>query len=258
MNLPGGIPAGLACRLAGVWLPRPITRRLEMITMLLASGMRVFRTGSYDHVEPLNRDIVCFSSEDLIKDAVARVSSATHNRLSTRRTRDIKCFVRYILDFPEQHNGNIVGLAEKAIRWHRDQHEAEIEATLQRLGSDQQVARPPIALPESSDVRLLSTVDEICSEGAEMGHCIAAYAEGAVRGEYYLFAVEHNGELATVQVCARSGQVLQSHGPKNRQNAASDWGARQLRRWGKSLSNAPPVRTFSVAELAIEQEDILF
>jgi hypothetical protein len=63
-------------------------------------------------------------------------------------------------------------------------------------------------LPAVPGVRFLDSVAAIADEGAAMGHCAASYAESAVRGECYLFHVEHDGELATAEV-APDGRVVQ-------------------------------------------------
>ncbi|MFC1597193.1 PcfJ domain-containing protein [Planctomycetota bacterium] len=233
MNLPGGVPAGLVNQLNRVILPRPITKRLELLTVLLAteSGSLLGR----GHRIQQHLPVLLKANEAQIKEAMHRVARATHNDWSPRRTRDVKFAVSYLLDYPNAHRGNIVGLADKSIRWHRDRHKAEIEDTLERLGADQKTTLPPIPPPDLPRIRLLTTVEEICAEGVDMEHCIASYAEEAVAGNCYLFSVEHRGERASVQINRDTRRVVQAAGPRNRQNGAAKWGQRVLGKWAKGL-----------------------
>ena len=67
-----------------------------------------------------------------------------------------------------------------------------------------------------------------------MKHCIATYAERAVRGDCYLFHVEYDNQHASVEVDLY-GQVRQARGPRNTCNRACVYGQRVLRRWGEQL-----------------------
>jgi hypothetical protein len=93
---------------------------------------------------------------------------------------------------------------------------------------------PPIPPPEDPNVRFLSSVEEVCEEGARMNNCVASYTRSAVPGICYLFHVSNAGEQATIEV-DRAGRVVQAVGPGNRMNAASRWGRRVLGRWGKGF-----------------------
>jgi hypothetical protein len=159
--------------------------------------------------------------------------------LSPRRWRDVETLVSYLNDYPDQHNGNVVGLAERAIRWHRDCRREIGEETIARLGFDTPVSLPPIPLPAIPGMRFLKTVGDLFEEGEAMKHCVASYASDAVDGSCYLFHVDHEGERATVQIGER-GNVVQSRGPRNRDNTAAHWGRMQLGKWGRQVRRALP------------------
>jgi hypothetical protein len=225
MNLPGGVPASMVADMARVELPRPITSRIELDFVLAFTHTR--RQDS-------NFPIAIHATKDQIIEGIKRVNRYTHNEFSTRRAHDILLYARFLNDYPERHTGNLVGLTDRAIWWHRTQRERDIDENVTRLGADTPAAKPPIALPVLPEIRFLDTVKAICEEGLTMEHCVASYSEGAVHGSYYLFHVDHAGEAATIEV-NRQGKVLQAYGPKDKLNQAVDWGKRALNRWGKNF-----------------------
>ena len=126
-----------------------------------------------------------------------------------------------MLDFPEDHHGRIVGLAEKAIRWHGTAgREREARKTIKRFGTERKLALPPIPLPEVPGIHLLKTVGDAVAEGERMQHCIASYSDQAVEGRCFLFHVEYQGENASVEV-SYTGKVVQARGPCNSSNKAA-------------------------------------
>jgi hypothetical protein len=223
MNLPGGVPLKALERLRGLVLPRPIYDRLELLATLSATG------GLAD-----NFKAIAFADADRIKTAMQRVSQHLRRSLSPRRWRDVETAIQFMLDFPEKHNGNIVGLADKSIRWHRDNRQEAAWEGVESLGEDRALARPPVGLPDEHGVQLLETVGDLVHESRRMESCISAYAERAVHGWCFLFHVEHNGEAASVEV-DRWGRVRQSLGPRNTCNSASKWGKQRLARWGRTF-----------------------
>ena len=234
-NLPGGVPAKLLMRLGNFVLPRAYSSRLELITTILGANDR-------------NKfKVMAFSSAAEIAEAMQRVSRYQHEEYHPRRWRDVATVVRFLQDFPDRHTGNIVGLADKSICWHRDCQQEEIQKTIRELGESTSLALPPVPLPQKDGVRFLQTVGDICKEAEEMGHCIASYAKKAVRGECYLFHVEREGEGASVEVSPK-GYVVQSQGKKNHQNKATAWGKKVLTQWGK------PLRTCTASEAATTEE----
>lgn len=225
MNLPGGIPAKLVVRLNQILLQRPMTKRLELLALLWCEGMP---NGA------MHARVFHYAREGQIKRAMQHVSEHLHTDLNTRKARAVRDFVQFVCDYPEPHLGTIVGLADKAIRWHRNQDAEEARRIADRLGHETPTALPPIAPPALPGVTFLDTVGDVCREGAEMGHCIASYAPSAVDGNSYLFHIDHNGELASVEV-KPWGEVAQAQGPHNQANAATRWGARALRGWAAEI-----------------------
>jgi len=224
MNLPGNISPRLLHGLRRFVLPRPITNRLELIAAILAHS-----TYNQRHLR-----IWSYASEDRIREAMRRVGRFTHRELSTRRWGDVQTVVQFLDDYPDCHNGNVVGLAQRAIRWHRDLAEGRIKATISKQGEDKQVAKPPIPLPDLPEVRFLETVGDISAEGEQMQNCIATYIEKAMNGYAYLFHVEREEEHASVEV-DWFGNVLQASGPRNRNNRAAEWGRKALSLWGQKM-----------------------
>src|SRR5262249_44877346 len=224
MNLPGGVPSALVCDLNKIQLQRPLTDRLEFLVALLAT----------QHNNGRHQALFMAARREEILRALQRVAAHLRHELSPRRTKDVAFFVRFLSDYPEAHHGNIVGLAHKSIVWHQQEQGQRIANTLRTLGPDTPAALPPIALPERPQIRFLATVKDICEEGVMMDHCISTYAEKAIKGACFLFHVEHEGTMASVQVNAE-GRVVQSRGPRNRKNLASQWGERILGQWGREL-----------------------
>jgi hypothetical protein len=247
MNLPGGMSHHVVCKLSGFELQRPITDRVELTLLCLGTeSMHRRHEHVYQH-----------ACREQIQRAVRHVAESTHNPWSTRRTGDLRSFAMYLDDYREKHAGNVVGLADKAIRWHRAAHRQHVQQMIGFLGGDQATTLPPIPLPDEPGIRFLGRVSEIATEGQEMQHCIASYARQAVRGECFLFHVEHGAEKASVEVSA-SGVIRQSYGPHNRRNEAAAWGERILRRWAARF---PPEFRFQQAEAAahcLADDDIPF
>jgi hypothetical protein len=225
MNFPGGIPHRLACYLSYVHLDKPISTRLELLTLLFAiQGSRVQR----------HREIFMHAPESRIHAAMKIVGRSTNNDLSTRRAGDVQTMVLFLLDYPHLHGGNIVGLAENSVQWHRDEQEQLVEKTLEKLGGDRATIKPPVPLPRQRDITFIHTIGDLVDEGTRMGHCLASYAGHAVNGRSYFFHIVHNGEHATIEV-NHGGQVTQAYGPSNKRNAAARWGARVMRKWASTF-----------------------
>lgn len=230
MNLPGGVHANLVCELQRVHLSRPLMERLPLMACMLF-------TRHHRKPQP-NGHVFQHATRAQVLAAMDKVGSHLRRKLSPRRTNDVDTMVEYLADYPEQHNGNLSGLADKSIRWHRFQLERNREATLAKFGGDRPVARPPVPPLEVAGVRFLATVGEVVDEGARMAHCVSSYAEEALCGWAFLFHIEHNGELATVML-NHAGGVVQAKGPRNEDNKAAAWGKRVLNRWGKQFPAWP-------------------
>lgn len=225
MNLPGGIPHSMLPYLNRRHLERPICNRLELLVALFA---RIVQEPNHNH------RVYEHATAGQIKEAMRRVAEHTRNNLSPRRARDVRWLMDFISDYPEAHQGNLVGLADRAILWHRAQQEMDVNQQVKALGGDTKTAEPPIPLPDVPGLRFLATVAEVCQEGLEMQHCIASYARQACHGQCYIFHAEHENDSATVEV-GPTGRVIQAHGPRNRINGAAGWAKRQLNRWGQAI-----------------------
>ena len=92
----------------------------------------------------------------------------------------------------------------------------------------------PIPLPHEPDIRFLSTVGELCTEGEHRRNCVASCAEMAVRGDCYVFHASRAGGEATTEV-DRAGRVVQASGPRNTRNSTPRWAERALNCWGRTL-----------------------
>ena len=172
-----------------------------------------------------------------IREALRRVAAHTRNDLRVTRQRDLRFLIDFLIDFPDPHQGTIVGLADKAIRWHQRQLALERATTVRRYGAHRHVGTPPIPLPSDSAIRHLGTVEDIVDEGQRMGHCVASYVPEAIAGRCYLFHVEHEGDADPVMV-QWDGAITEAAGPRNRRNEALPWGVGQLRQWARGLQLA--------------------
>lgn len=234
MNLAPEVPAHLVCLLSRIRLPRPISDRLELALVTLAA--QHWRHGALNSTFG---KVFANARAPEIRKALRRVARSTRNELQETRERDLKFFIYFLSDCREQHHGTIVGLADKAVRWHQRRLAAERSKVLDRYGAQTRTKLPSIPLPSDPAVHHLSTVAEIVQEGEQMRHCVANYVPSALNDQYYLFHVEHEGEAATVMVHG-SGQVLQSLGPSNQRNQAAQWGAQRLSLWARALTRHEP------------------
>ncbi len=234
MNLPGRVPHRLVCNLRRVHLERPLDCRLELLAVVLHAGVRA------DRDEPVRADhshLFMHARAGHLREALRRVGDHLRQPLDPRKAADVRQMVQFLADFPQPHAGNVVGLAERAIRWHRDRQQEQMAAMCRHYGAATPTVRPPVPLPEAAgpaEVRFLDTVAAICAEAERMQHCVASYVDLAMQGNCYLFHVRYRGEEATVEVGCE-GRVRQSQGPRNQPNRAATWGRRTLGRWARTL-----------------------
>jgi hypothetical protein len=249
MNLPGGISGKLLSELPklDLFLRRPIVDRVELLTFLLwgryvASYAQTFITPGH-----WEGDIYVKAQRKEILTALRLLSAHRRRAMPdeaplTPYRKGIWHLVGYLdyycrscrQDGIPMHQGNIVGLTEKALLWHRDVQERAQQLRQALLDGTAQAALPPIPLPQNAAITFLRTAKDILHESASMHHCIADLAEWAVQGHCYLFHVRYRNTEASVQV-SRIGRVVQSQGPFNTTNAASEYGASILSKWGKTF-----------------------
>ncbi|MFM7071511.1 MAG: hypothetical protein ACKO38_06915 [Planctomycetota bacterium] len=226
-KLPGGVSPTLVCQqLAKVHLARPMLDRLELSVLLLSME----RQPHHHH------RVFQFASRPEILTAMARVGHELRRVFSPRRTVDLGAFVQYLCDYPEGHSGNIVGLANRSVRYHRllatQRHRS---ATIDT--NDQPLAVPPVPLPSQTGLRFLDTAGAVRNEGLLMGHCIASNVDRACTGQSFLFHYDYAAEMASIEVNSQ-GRVTQAYGPYNTANTAARKAKRLLGAWGRTFSRS--------------------
>jgi hypothetical protein len=237
MHLPGRVPHRMVCNLRRVHLERPIDSRLELMAVVHYAAIRADRAEGTERWADHTR-LFHHARSPRIKEAMQRVALHLQQELDPGKAADVKQFVGFLADYPEPHAGNLIGLADRAMRWHRSQRHAQVAAMRSQYGGDTATLVPPIPLPQMPGVHFLDSVGAICSEAERMQHCVASYIDLAVQGNCYLFHISWKGEEATVEVGCE-GRVRQAQGPRNQRNKATRWGKRILERWAEQLPPAP-------------------
>lgn len=244
MNFPYGVPGELSLAIKHIVIPEPATSKLKYMAYSLI-GDGVFEERIIDNFI----NVVHKSSEEDIKNAIKYMWYYFPNSKTGdfRRTHEVIDALRNIFDYPfTLGNWDILGLARRSEEYHHDlrlqelarlQEEERMQEKL-KLEHEKMMAiptsLPPISLPDNNSIQFLKSYGDIISEGERMQHCIGTYAEGATKGKYYLFHVSHKGETASVQVDPK-GYVVQSYGPRDTKNEASEYGRRYLNKWAKGL-----------------------
>ena len=247
-QLPYGIAYFDAIYLNQIELPEPVTTRLKLLAY--STLARIY---SYDESSEEKRDafmhILVKSTEEDVRNAIRYMWNYFPNELTGdfRRLRQIKSTLIMIFDYRgEIGNWDILGLAKRSEEYH---HNIELQQRVQaeereklRHSGDKEYAKlislntalPSIPLPENTSIKFLDTYQSVINEGKIMEHCIAQYAERAVRGYSYLFHVDYEGEMASVEVDP-VGYVQQSYGKRDCSNKASEYGRKELNRWARKL-----------------------
>lgn len=206
-------------------LREPIYDRLKILITLLCLRQRKYK---------IHYSCILRSSSKQIRKAFSLYKKHTRNNsLSLRKTLDIIDFCNFIFDYDHNHNGEIVGLLNKSIEWHKENNATRFLEN-NKLSFETKTQEPCINLPQDKCITFLDTVKAVFDEGQKMSHCISSYAKNAVNGEYFLFHVEYEKEMASVSV-NYMGQISQSYGPYNKKNKASAYGEKILSKWGKNL-----------------------
>lgn len=293
-NWPRGMAVELAHKLKKFHLSQPIHDRVKLALVCMMAEAEPAHAGNGGNGNVLRRNITCVerSTPDQIRKAFklfkknyAKVNK-TKCHYTLRGHRGISAFAHYLSDFDQVHEGEIVGLLEKAHRWHQDaelRREAEAErrrieweagreererrAALNQAQREAEeaamklkpTATPPIPLPEDECIKFLDTVGKVFQEGETMGHCIASYARSALSGECYLFHIDYSEEKASIMV-NKHGKVVQSYGPRNCVNKASEWAKKELGKWGdeivKHLDSLPTMKQLDnqIVQIAMDEQ----
>jgi len=236
MNLPG-VPYFYASRFCetGRALPEPALTRIRFMAYAEAVRINDARWDGFSKV-------ILRSTDEEIKTAIRMVWKYTNDvpKCGFKSTKYIDRALQFIYDYNDPiGKWNMIGLAKRCIQYHDDlaNHRRDEEAErLKRLGIklEQPTKLPPAPLPEIEEIKFLGTYGDVVEEGRKMGHCIASYADQAIRGQSFLFHVDYEGEMASVEVTPY-GQVRQSHGPYNQSNKASKYGQKVLAQWARKF-----------------------
>ena len=264
-----GIPHYYYRYLDSIILPEVCTTKLRLYAYVACACGREYN--------PLykygNRfvEVILRSTDEEIRQALMLIYGEWHpdkpRHFDMRRNRLITNIFNYIFDYPDEDFGklNMVGLAKRSIAYH---NENAYQRALRQAKQDEKLkeivksetALPPIPLPVDPCITFLNSYREVCDEGILMNHCISTYASRAVKGNCYLFHVDYNGEMASVEVTT-GGMIRQSYGPHDTSNIASQYGREVLSNWGKQLSELGFPKTFPIIRMGTlekEEEDEMY
>lgn len=227
-NLPGGI-SDILIDIKNIKIQEPIFDRVKLICLLSCSRYVLSHNNINSIISMIKK-----SDRNCILRGFVKYKTFTRNpKLSHRRTGDLYNYISYLLDAPIRENNckKISSYTDYAIDWHRTNGWID-----QVKGIDENLksALPNIELPKNKNIRFLSTIKDIVEEGNLMQHCISSYWKNAVRGDCFLFHVDYMNEQASVEV-SPLGKVVQSRGPYNCSNKATEYGQRVLNNWAKKL-----------------------
>jgi hypothetical protein len=255
MNVPNGIIYGMMPNLKNFYLPEPTFTPIRMMAYTCLPDTR------YNSQVPELMKVILRSTDEDIRKGIRLMWHYFPSTVSSgfRSKREIVRALMLIYDYTGSiGKWDISGLAKRSEQWHHDlalqQRMRDEEQERQRLEDNKAYAEkmkklkaantmlPNIPLPANEHIRFLDTYASVLDEGVLMNHCIAQYAERAVDGASYLFHVDYNGEMASVEVNPK-GYVIQSYGPRDKINSASKYGSLILNRWSKALQDKknPPV-----------------
>ncbi len=209
---------------------------------------------------------------DLVRDtkeltALVRAAKKIHQWNRHTKPAEIREALRgqiidYLVDNPNANTTlPLVQLYELTRVWHEELNQRR-ELLRTGVHDEQPLAVPNIELPTVKDasIELITTAGRLREEGQLMHHCVGGYVNQGVNAESFFFHVEYQETKATVQVNHR-GQVVQSLGPCNQTNPASEWGQNILTQWGQKLCTALPVEAVDLIvnpQGQLEEEELAF
>ncbi len=253
----------LVSRLPSIKLKKPLTERWQVIAVLSAFR-NLYDVNDFDPLNGLdpenvpnernirrkevlahNANLFYHATRKQMHAVIKRINRYRHWDVTLRKMSDIQRVVMFLLDYPEKHNGNIVGLSERSIEYHRHIKERRLEAYRAHILDAKKSfvnkvnAVPPIPLPEIEGIQFLATVDDLFAESERMAHCVYDYDHLTTNGYAFIFHIEYQGEMATIQLNMQ-GQIVQIAGYDNelmtedgKPNPAIQWGKQQLYKWAK-------------------------
>lgn len=247
MNLPNGIIVSDLISFKHIVLPEPVLTKYKFFAYsAVATDISPYRTNDKDTEKTKwFLEVIKRSTDDDIKNAIKYMWHyfPDTNTGDFRKLVSIKQTLKMIFDYlGEYGNWNILGLAKRSEVYHHDMEVMRL-AQEERLRKEREelkqskTALPPISLPKNENIKFLDSYESVQKEGSKMQHCIAQYAEKAVRGGCYLFHVDYKDQMASVEISPK-GFVVQSYGQKDTTNDASQYGRNVLGKWAKQLCSA--------------------
>lgn len=224
-RFPVGVSFHQIAYLAQFNITTPITKRLHMVACLCAA--------EHHHWELHQRAVLQADDEQVLR--AAEVQSTILNRRST--TESVRGVMSHILDYEEPYHGDLVGLSRRSLHWHDNLHRQRHKRP--QRAENESTARPAIDLAALAEqgVRFLDCTNAVIAEGDLMDHCVASYADKAVAGGCYLFHVDHEGHMATIEATPQ-GKVIQAYGQRDTNNPACGYGSGLIARAFEKLAEA--------------------
>lgn len=224
-HFPVGVSFHQIAYLAQFNITTAVTKRLHMVACLCAA--------EHHHWELHQRAVLQADDEQVL--CAAEVQSTILNRRST--TESIRGVMSHILDYEEPYHGDLVGLSRRSLHWHDNLHRERYKRP--QRAENEPTARPAIDLDGLAEqgITFLDTANAVIAEGDLMDHCVASYADKAVAGQCYLFHVEYEGHMATIEATP-SGKVIQAYGPRDTNNPACGYGTGHVERAFEKLAEA--------------------
>lgn len=243
MHLPGGILYYKLLKLKDIKLPEPVTTRMKLWAYSILASFK-----SYLGEEKLEKfiSVLTKSTDEQVREAIRFIWEYFPARKNDFRSYGaIIHSLSIIFDYPyDIGDWDIMGLAKRSEKYHHDLDVARRERRLEEVKANKELfesrtAIPPIPLPADDNIKFLDSFQSVFFEGERMKHCIENYAVNAIKGECYLFHIDYEGEMASVEVDPW-GRVGQCYGPNNTFNKASQYGEKALKKWGRELFDKKP------------------
>jgi hypothetical protein len=220
MNIKYPVRFDILLKLRELRLPRPVLSRTELYSLILSVSRF--------------KNIVVKSDKNEILKAVRYFNQINQRDVKCNSFNQFNQFWIDINDYPENYYGTIKGLVKRSHEWHERQLRDGIVRSAKRNGyyTGQKLAIPPFSLEKlDKKIKFLDTVGKLCDEGIKLGHCVGTYSDRAVRGRSFIFSIEYQKELATLELVANPWVVNQCRGPRNRPNKASKWAEKYFKRF---------------------------